>query len=271
MEQFITPDRLWPAARYAFALALAGLGLTGMAFGDFALQWQPVPEGIPGRTLLAILTGGGLVILAGGLVLRSSAPFAAIVLMAVMAVWTLLLHLPRVVMNVPWAWLGFFEFLAIAGAALILASALWQGREGALARFTGPGAAHIGLILFAVSTPFFGLSHLISVEGAARFVPDWLPFAEFWVVATGIGHAAVGLALLAGILTRLATALYTVMVASFVLTVHIPDLISDPARHQFWVMVFVALLIFAAVLTLAAHVWTRRPGLLGRVPAESAS
>ncbi len=269
MTKLITPDRLMPAARYAFAVALAGLGLTGIAFGDFALQWQPVPEGLPGRTLLAILSGGALVILAGGLLLRATAPFATIVLAGVMAVWTLLLHLPRVVMNVPWAWLGFFEFVAITGATLILASVLWEGREGVLMRFTGPGVARAGFILFAVSTPFFGLSHVISVEGAARFVPGWLPFAEFWVVATGLGHAAVGLALLAGILTRLATALYSVMIASFILTVHVPDLISDPARHQFWVMVFVALLIFAAVLTLAAHIWTRRPGLLGRVPAAA--
>lgn len=261
----IVAARLVPAARLAFAAALAGLGATGIVFADFALQWQPVPADILGRTALAVAAGVLLALTGAGLALRRLAFSAAVLLCVIMAAWVLALHLPRVLTNVPWAWLGFFEFVAIFGAALILTSFLAQDREGRLSRLFDRRAARIGLLLFAVSTPFFGLSHVISVAGAARFVPAWLPGPEFWVVATAIGHAAAGVSLLTGVLTRLATALYGVMIASFVLTVHVPDVLGDPASHRFWVMLFVAMTIFAAALTIAAQAWSARLGPLGRV------
>lgn len=38
-------------------LATATIGLLGLVIGDFAYTWQPVPETLPGRALLARLTG----------------------------------------------------------------------------------------------------------------------------------------------------------------------------------------------------------------------
>lgn len=32
-----------------FALATCGLGVLGLVYGDFALQWQPVPDWLPWR------------------------------------------------------------------------------------------------------------------------------------------------------------------------------------------------------------------------------
>jgi hypothetical protein len=40
-----------------YGLGAIALGLAGLVWGDFALVWQPVPPGVPGRTALAYATG----------------------------------------------------------------------------------------------------------------------------------------------------------------------------------------------------------------------
>jgi hypothetical protein len=48
----------------AFAIAMIGLGVLALVYGDFAMVWQPVPAGLPGRTMLAYASG--VVMLLGG-------------------------------------------------------------------------------------------------------------------------------------------------------------------------------------------------------------
>jgi len=45
-----------------YGLGAVALGLVGLVWGDFALQWQPVAAGFPGRTALAYLFSAALVI-----------------------------------------------------------------------------------------------------------------------------------------------------------------------------------------------------------------
>jgi uncharacterized membrane protein YphA (DoxX/SURF4 family) len=45
-----------------YGLGAVALGLVGLVWGDFALQWQPVAAGFPGRTALAFLFSAALVI-----------------------------------------------------------------------------------------------------------------------------------------------------------------------------------------------------------------
>ena len=66
-------------------------------------------------------------------------------------------------------------------------------------------------------------------------VPQWLPPSqEFWAYATGVGQIAAGLAILAGVQSRLAAMLLTAMYASFTVLVHVPMLVADPASHMNW-------------------------------------
>jgi hypothetical protein len=40
-----------------FAIGMVGLGILALIYGDFALVWQPVAPWIPGRTILAYMSG----------------------------------------------------------------------------------------------------------------------------------------------------------------------------------------------------------------------
>jgi uncharacterized membrane protein YphA (DoxX/SURF4 family) len=69
----------------------------------------------------------------------------------------------------------------------------------------------------------------------APLVPKWLPPSQlFWGYATGVFHIAAGLAILSGVQARLAAILLTVMFAAFTPLVHLPIVLSDPAKTYPW-------------------------------------
>ena len=54
-KRALQPDVLF------YALGAVGLGLTGLVFGDFARQWQPVPAWVPLRAPLAYLSAAFII------------------------------------------------------------------------------------------------------------------------------------------------------------------------------------------------------------------
>ena len=48
-----------------FPLAMSALGILGLVYGDFALQWQPVPDWLPGRHGVAYVSAA--LLLLGGI------------------------------------------------------------------------------------------------------------------------------------------------------------------------------------------------------------
>jgi hypothetical protein len=79
-----------------YALGAVALGLVGLVWGDFALVWQPVPAGMPGRALLAYLFAAALLL--GGVAAnwRRTAAAGAAALCALFGLVVVLLHGPRV-------------------------------------------------------------------------------------------------------------------------------------------------------------------------------
>ena len=65
----------------AFAIAMIGLGVLALVYGDFAMVWQPVPAGLPGRTMLAYASGVVMLLGGAGLLFRATAAWAARVLL----------------------------------------------------------------------------------------------------------------------------------------------------------------------------------------------
>ena len=78
-----------------FAISMAGLGILSLIYGDFAMNWQPVPPGIPGHAVLAYLSGVMLLAGGAGLLVRPTMTGAGLLLTLNLLVWLLLLQVPR--------------------------------------------------------------------------------------------------------------------------------------------------------------------------------
>ena len=219
-----------------YALGAILLGAVGIWFHDFAMQWQPVPKGLPGYTPLvyvsaALLIAGGAAILSGGKRER----LGALVLAAFFGLWVVALHLPNALAGYRHigAWNGPAEwtFATMGGVALFASGA--GTLRGTLVR--------ISRILAGASCIVFGLAHFNYIDFTASMVPAWIPPNQtFWAWATGAGHLAAGLALVTGIQTRLAATLEAAMMASFVVLLHIPLVVAAPGQHANWIMLAVA-------------------------------
>jgi uncharacterized membrane protein len=221
------------AAPYAIGAIL--LGILSLIFRDFALQWQPVPPSVPAHLPLALLSGAILVV-GGVLAPWRDAGRARLILPAYYGLWVLALHVPHVaadasVVNL----LGVAEILSLAAAGVALAPAFKGGWVKPAAR-----------ILYGLCPLVFGLSHFVYADFASAMVPAFLPAKLFWTYFTGAAHIAAGLAILSGVLARIAIRLLALMTASFVLLIHIPAVFRAPVDRVQWTSLAIALSISGA-------------------------
>jgi uncharacterized membrane protein len=232
-------------SRVLYAMGLGGLGVLSLIFGDFALQWQPVPKSVPWRMLLADISGAILVAGAVGLLFPRTIRRAAAALAIFILLWVVVLQGPLVVEkpgNVG-VWLGFFEDLAIASGCWILAVSV--GMAGLMPRGALRGARN-ARFLFALSLLLFGVAHLVYPAFTAAMIPAWLPEREALAYFTGGAHIAAGLGLLFNVVPRLAATLETIMMASFVALVHVPRVLAQPDSRLEWTLLCVALALTGA-------------------------
>jgi uncharacterized membrane protein YphA (DoxX/SURF4 family) len=216
-----------------YALGAIGLGVVTLIYGDFALQWQPVPPGIPMYDPLALLSGV-LLIAGGAAAVWRRAEHARLILPAFYLLWVLALHLPKVIADPSVvALLGIAEILSLAcGGAMLVVQ---------------PARFRIAIrVAFGLSALVFGLSHFVYASFTAAMVPAWLPAPLLWAYATGAGHVAAGLAILSGVLARLAATCLAAMCGAFVVLLHVPRVVAAPQSRIEWTMLFVALSITGA-------------------------
>lgn len=219
--------------RILYGLGAIGLGIVGFVTGDFALQWQPVPSDIPQHDALAYLSA--LLLVAGGagcLWPRTSA-WAAFSLGLMFALWVVLLHMPN----------------ALADGSKVAAwnpvAESWALSLGGLAGWAVERRADLAAParrLFGIGPVIFGLAHFGYAAFTASMVPAWLPPGQlFWAYLTGAGQLAAGLSLISGVASRLAATLLAAMYATFVVVLHVPRVIADPASRLEWTMLLIAL------------------------------
>jgi uncharacterized membrane protein YphA (DoxX/SURF4 family) len=237
-----------------YGLGAMALGLVGLVWGDFALQWQPVAAWVPVRTLLAYLFSAALVIAgagandlipmkarAGGGASRQLEPGdgaaanGAAALAGLYALVVILMHGPQLFLHptVFAVWNGAAEQLALLAGGVAAYSCLSGPGIQPGARLLGRAA----VVAMGVCLLMFGVAHFLYLDFTASMVPAWLPGGQkFWAAATGVGHIAAGVALLSGVKARLAAIALTLMFAAFGVLVHLPLLLADPRAHLSWVM-----------------------------------
>lgn len=251
--------RAIPYDRYLFAAGLFVFGALNLAFGGFNMQWQPI-AGIPFQSELARISGAVSVLIALALLVPRTAAWAAVLSAAVLAS---LYWLPQVVALshvTPsiGAYLPISEDTAMACGALFMAAT--AARDSRLERAFPPVLMTVARIGFGLACVLFGVSHFIYADFTAQMIPGFVPFHLAFAYITGCGHLLAGLAIMSGVMARLAATLEAVMMSLFVVLVHIPMLIAGPkpeAMQIDWTML-------AAAVTLSASAWAVARSLDGR-------
>lgn len=213
----------------AFAATMIALGIVGLSTGDFAGVWGGVPASLPARAGLAYVSA--FVALAGGvgLLWRRTAGFAARALLIYLGLWLLVFKAPFIfrapLQEVSYQTCG--ETAVIVAGAWVLYTwfaADWDKRRLAFA--TGDNGVRIARVLYGLGLIAFGFSHFVYVEQTAPLVPSWLLWPVGWAYFTGGAYLAAGVAMIIGLLARLAAALSALQIGLISLLVWTPIVAS---------------------------------------------
>jgi uncharacterized membrane protein YphA (DoxX/SURF4 family) len=236
-----------------FALAFAALGIESLLLGIPVLRLEMWHTGYPDAATVGYVSGAVLLLASVALFVPRLAKAGAGVLALVALLWTAVLHLPYLIPTVTHGtyWSGAAETFAVFGAAWVLAALLPPHGGGSWQRIADRGVP-LGRICFGLSLLVFGAMHFVFSDFTASFIPAWIPYRLFLAYATGAAHAAVGLAILSGVVPRLAATLAGLMYASWVVILHIPRTIAAPRDPFEWNGIFVAAALSAGAFLVAA-------------------
>ena len=84
----------------------------------------------------------------------------------------------------------------------------------------------LGKWLFIVPFAIFGFFHLTGADKMSGMVPSYLPGGAIWVYLTGLGQLAFAISVVLGKYDKLAAVLVALMLIVFILTVHLPGVLS---------------------------------------------
>lgn len=235
----------------AFAVMMIALGIIGFATGGFAGVWGGVPEALPMRQALAYVCAFVALVSGLGLLFRGTAGFAARALLIYLLIW-LIIFKGQFVIRAPLQEVSYQtcgETATIVAAAWVLYAwfaSEWDKRWLGFA--TADSGIRIARVLFGLALIAFGLSHFFYVQMTAPLVPKYLGWPIGWAYFTGGAYLAAGLAVLSGVLARLAAALTTVQMGSFALLIWIPRAVSGELSVFQWGE-------FVATCVLTASAW----------------
>ena len=258
-------------AQGLFAIASASLAIWSLTYGDFAWGAQSLLAAIPWRETWVY--GSALIILAAsaGLCLPRTA-FASVLTIGAYQVIGVAISVPQILskpLSVD-AWYPFCEALTQLVGAWLLYAMLRRQSQASWMPIASEGAVRTAQVLFGLTCVFYGWSHFLYADYTAIMVPAWLPSRPALAYLTGLGHLAAGLAIIVGILPRLAATLEAIMMSLFGLLVWIPSFFAQPRpkwatppEHQ-WSELVVTLALAASAWIVAISFENRSWGFAAR-------
>lgn len=232
-----------------FAATMIALGIVGLIAGAFVGVWGGVPEHLPGRETLAYVCAAVALACGLGLLWRPTAAFAARALLVYLVLWLLVFKV-HFILRAPLEEVSYQtngETAVIVAGAWVLYTRFasdWDRRWLGFA--TGDNGVRIARLLYAFGMIAFGLSHFVYVQMTAPLVPDWLPWHVGWAYFTGGAYLAAGLAILIGVLARLAATLSALQMGLISVLVWTPRVISGELSAFQWGEVVVTCVLAAA-------------------------
>jgi uncharacterized membrane protein len=217
-----------------FCVVLIALGIQGVVKGDFTAVWAPVPKGVPARELLAYLCAGISCGCGVGMLSRRAAATATRVLLVSVLLWLVFVRVVAMLraFNVN-SWFACAETTVVLAAAWSLYARFatdWDKQRLGFA--VGSKGVRVARTLYGLALLPFGFAHFAYVQETASLVPKWLPFHLAWAYGTGAAFIAAGVAVIGGVVGRLAAALSALQMGLFTLLVWVP-IIAAGSRDPF--------------------------------------
>ncbi len=213
-----------------FGGAAIALGIMGLAFRDFATNWQRVEATVPQRALLACFAAACEIAGGAAILWRRTALFGAVLLTILYSIFVLLWVVQ--VCRAPLiydSWGNVFEELSLLLAALVVFASASR-RDSAAARSEAVISRIYGFCVIS-----YALAHFIYLSGASNFVPAWIPPGQkFWAVTTAVCFLLAAAAILSGFKAALAARLLAAEIMGFELLVWGPKLVAAPRNHFVW-------------------------------------
>ncbi len=85
----------------------------------------------------------------------------------------------------------------------------------------------IGRILFAVPFAIFGINHFLMTDYYVGMLTSFIPLGAYTIILTGLMLIAASISIIFKKLVKLSTILLACLLFLFIVTIHIPHLISD--------------------------------------------
>jgi len=212
-----------------FAIAAASLAILSLTYGDFAPSGQSLAGWIPWRDTWVDVIALFLLAASVGLCFSRTALPSALTIGAYQSVWALIGIPP--ILSKPLsigAWYGFCEALtSLVGAWILFLWLRWRS-PGSEMPNASQRAVRVAQVMFGITCVFYGWSHFTYADYTASMVPAWLPSRLGLAYFTGLCHFAAGIAIIVGILPRLAATLEAIMMSLFGLLVWVPSFFAQP-------------------------------------------
>jgi uncharacterized membrane protein len=218
----------------AFGLAMAGVGIHQLFYGEFSrMMVPPWPINLVLLTILSYvgniaLAGAGLALVAGWRVYKVS-----LILGLCFLVLFCFSYIPYELIIDPYTkhfgvWTNALKELAFAGGAFAIAGTYRDDGQLSSMLSTSARLVPFGSWFFSFTMISFGIMHFMYMDNVATLIPAWMPDPLFWTCFAGVTLIGGGVSIVFEIRVKAIANLLGLMILLWFVMLHIPRAIADP-------------------------------------------
>jgi uncharacterized membrane protein len=235
-----------------FATSLFAWGIIHFIAGDFiAGRPQAWPGGVGGKMIWAYVSAVVLILASISILTNQKARLLTLIAGLMILLWAAIPNLYVVISTLDYGGLmtNTGKSITIGFGALLVASVFQDNNKS----WTDPILKHSKLLASIATGLFFiagGIQHFIFIDFVTTLVPRWIPGDVFWSYLAGVGLIASGVALVTGILRKLAALIASWMVFTWFIVLHIPRGFGEGANVNEWIAIFEALAVAGVLVVI---------------------